>query len=122
MRSVQFTKTIAFRVSAETETELGAIAERLGLSLGELARKLVLEGAGRAAEMPAARRHVFHPQELRAILGELGRHGSLLNQIARVLNSSGPTKEALDALSRVQCEYADAVSVLRRVLGVPRPR
>lgn len=122
MRSVQFTKTIAFRVSAETENELAAIAERLGLSLGELARKLVLEGVGRAAELPAARRHVANPQELRAILGELGRHGSVLNQIARVLNFSGPTKEALVALARIQGEYTDAVSVLRRVLGVPRPR
>lgn len=122
MRSVQFTKTVAFRVSADTEKELAAVAERLGLSLGELARKLVLEGVGRAAEMPAMRRHVSNPQELRAILGELGRHGSLLNQIARVLNFSGPTKEALDALARIQGEYADAVSVLRRVLGVPRPR
>jgi antitoxin component of RelBE/YafQ-DinJ toxin-antitoxin module len=122
MRSVQFTKTVAFRVSADTEKELAAVAERLGLSLGELARKLVLEGVGRAAEMPAMRRHVSNPQELRAILGELGRQGSLLNQIARVLNFSGPTKEALDALARIQGEYADAVSVLRRVLGVPRPR
>lgn len=122
MRSVQFTKTIAFRVSAETERELASIAEQSGLSLGELARKLVLEGAGRAADIPAARRHVSHPQELRAILGELGRHGSLLNQIARVLNFSGPTKEALDALARMQDEYLDAVSVLRRVLGVPRSR
>lgn len=122
MRSVQFTKTVAFRVSADTEKELAAVAERLGLSLGELARKLVLEGVGRAAEMPAMRRHVSNPQELRAILGELGRHGSLLNQIARGLNFSGPTKEALDALARIQGEYADAVSVLRRVLGVPRPR
>ena len=122
MRSVQFTKTIAFRVSAETESEIAAIAEQLGLSLGELARKLVLEGVGRAAELPASRRHVANPQELRAILGELGRHGSVLNQIARVLNFSGPTKEALVALARIQGEYTDAVSVLRRVLGVPRPR
>lgn len=122
MRSVQFTKTIAFRVSAETEKELVAVAGQLGLTLGELARKLVLDGVGRAAETPAAKRHVSNPSELRAILGELGRHGSLLNQIARVLNFSGPTKEALDALARIQGEYTDAVSVLRRVLGVPRPR
>lgn len=122
MRSVQFTKTIAFRVSAETERELASIAEQSELSLGELARKLVLEGAGRAAEMPAMRRHVSNPQELRAILGELGRHGSLLNQIARVLNFSGPTKEALDTFDRIHGEYVDALSVLRRILGVPRPR
>ena len=122
MRSVQFTKTIAFRVSAETEEELAAIAAQSGVSLGELARKLVLEGIGRGAETPAARRHVANPSELRAILGELGRHGSLLNQIARVLNFSGPTKEALEALVRIQGEYLETVSVLRRVLGVPRPR
>lgn len=122
MRSVQFTKTIAFRVSAETEEELAAIAAQSGVSLGELARKLVLEGIGRGAETPAARRHVANPSELRAILGELGRHGSLLNQIARVLNFSGPTKEALEALVRIQGEYLEAVSVLRRVLGLPRPR
>ena len=122
MRSVQFAKTISFRVSAEVERELAAAAALAGSSPGELARKLVLGGVGRGVEAPPARRRIANPEELRAILGELGRHGSLLNQIARVLNTSGPDRDAHKALEEMRGAYTEAISMMRQALGVPRPR
>lgn len=118
MRDIKFTKSIAFRISSQTEQELAAIAACNGISIGELARELVLGGIGRAAEAPAPRRHVPNADALRDILGQLGRHGASLNQIAKAMNTRGATPEAQASLARMTIAYMAAVDALRTTLGI----
>ena len=81
--------------AAEYET-LATAAEQAGLPVGAYIRSLVLGAPG-----PRSRRRPFADQEaLARLLGELGRIGSNVNQLARVANSGGslPAEPRLAAI------------------------
>ncbi|MFA6965610.1 MULTISPECIES: hypothetical protein [Bosea] len=118
MRTTKFPEAIAFRVATETAQQLDEIAKARGISRGELARSIVLQGAGVVADVPPPRRVVPNADILRDLLGQLGRHGSLLNQIARAMNSGHPSVDAEAALARMSAGYTGALEALRKVLGV----
>ena len=118
MRTTKFPEAIAFRVATETAQQLDEIAKVRGVSRGELARDLVVQGAGVVADVPPPRRSVPNADALRDLLGQLGRHGSLLNQIARAMNGGGPSAEAQAALARMSNGYSEALEAVRRALGV----
>jgi hypothetical protein len=76
---------IGFRATAAERAELDALAERAGLSLSSYVRGCALS----APTTRAVRRPTVERAALSQILAQLGKCGSNLNQIARVLNSGG---------------------------------
>jgi hypothetical protein len=94
---------IGFRATAAERAELDALAERAGLSLSSYVRGCALS----APTTRAVRRPTVERAALSQILAQLGKCGSNLNQIARVLNSGGD--EPYD--------IADAVAEFRAACG-----
>lgn len=96
--SEHLTKTTTFRLSPEEFDRLRAIAETRGYGPSAFARKEVLAALG-ASVRP---RRLPQPDAvlLAKVLGELGRIGSLANQITRVANATGciGSAAAVDAL------------------------
>ena len=89
-------KFIAVRVTVEDRAKIADAAGEAGLSIGAFLRSLALGSAGaRAVKRPRAER-----VELARLLGELGKLGSNVNQIAKAFNSTGriPTPPELPAM------------------------
>jgi hypothetical protein len=79
----QRTGVIGFRATPAERAALDAAADRVGLSLGSYIRARALaEPTTRATRRPPVDRTA-----LAQLLGQIGRVGSNLNQIARSLNS-----------------------------------
>ena len=96
---------------AEYET-LATAAERAGLPVGAYIRRLVLGAPG-----PRARRRPRADQEaLARLLGELGRIGSNVNQLARVANTNGSTP-AEQRLAAILAELATVRDEVMKALG-----
>jgi hypothetical protein len=102
---------ITFRVAAHEYSEIEAKAERIGVSLGAFIRVSVLE----APTTRAVRRPPVEKAALAQLLGQIGRVGGNLHQIARHLNfgnveAAADLPEALEDLRAMK-------AVLMRALG-----
>lgn len=115
----EFSETVATKVSSATSDALTACAAEFGVTRGELVRRAIQALLGEAVPelQPAA--PVFDPSELRRLMAELGRHGSLLNQIARTMNIGGATPAAQASLIAIEAEYRRVLEAIRAVLKVP---
>jgi hypothetical protein len=77
-------RTILLRCSEHERAAIKAVADEAGLSVGALLRLLALGDAGpRAVRKPPIER-----AELARILGQLGKIGSNVNQIAKAVNTT----------------------------------
>jgi hypothetical protein len=76
-------KIIASRCLDEEFTAIAAKADKAGLAVGAFMRAAALGDAG----LRAQRRPPADHKALRQIIGQLGRIGNNINQIARALNS-----------------------------------
>ncbi len=74
---------LTLRLSADERAAIDASAERSGLAIGSYAREVLLE----APSPRAVRRPPIERRELGRLLGELGKVGSNLNQIAKSLHT-----------------------------------
>lgn len=83
----RLTRTTTFRLSDDEAEALRAAAEARGLGPSAFVRVLVLQGIGHKPSRTRARRTEF-AKSLQAVLGELGRIGSNVNQIAKVANAT----------------------------------
>jgi hypothetical protein len=105
-------KFIAVRVTVEDRAKIADAASEAGLSIGAFLRSLALGSVGaRAVKRPRAER-----VELARLLGELGKVGSNVNQIAKALNSIGriPAPPELPAM---QTDIAVIRAALMTALG-----
>jgi hypothetical protein len=97
------TAHITIRLTPDERTAIDESAQRAGLTAGSYARSILL-----AAPTPRqVRRPPVERRELARLLGEVGRVGNNLNQIARALNSGaepddGALAEALAGLQPVR--------------------
>jgi hypothetical protein len=78
----QRTASILVRLTAEERAAIEAAASRAGLTLASYARGQMLGGP----QPRAARRPPVETRQLARILGELGKIGSNINQLARAGN------------------------------------
>lgn len=108
----QRTGIIGFRATAAERAEIEAAAERVGLSLGSYIRACTLaKPATRATRRPPVERAA-----LAQLLAQLGKCGSNLNQIARVLNSGGDEPEGIPAaIGDFRAACADIMRTLGKV-------
>ena len=100
----QFPFVLAFRIDADGKEELELAAAARGVPAGVLARVLVKKGLQSEMRTPSVRRAIANGCELRKLLGEVGKIGSNLNQIARVLNSPAALPTKLDALRGIETQ------------------
>lgn len=77
-------RIIPVRCTEHERVAIKAVAEEAGLSVGAFLRLLALGDAG----LRAVRKPPVEKAELARILGQLGKIGSNVNQIARAVNST----------------------------------
>jgi hypothetical protein len=107
----QRTRRISVRLTAEEFNAVAQKADTAGLGTAALLRSAALGSAGpRAVRRPPA-----DHRALRQILGELGRVGNNLNQIARALNRG--RDEDYAALEAALHAYAEMRTALLEALG-----
>jgi hypothetical protein len=90
------TNHLKLRLTDDERSTLDAAAERAGLSLSGWARSTLLN----APPVRQARRPPIERAELHLLLSQLGKLGSNVNQIARVLNGGGEAEPPALAGSR----------------------
>lgn len=114
------TTLLAFRLPAEQLERLRAVASAHALTANEFARRATLREIGVSEHSPPVAIRLANGEEIRKAMGEFGRQGSNLNQIARALNA-GQT-DALVALTQMTDAYLEALSAIRRaILGEVKP-
>ncbi len=84
-------RIVPFRVSDDEHAELTRLADRAGLSVGSYVRSRSLE----KPTTRAIRRPVVEVEVLKGLLGQVGKIGSNLNQLAKGVNQ-GATPLAAD--------------------------
>jgi hypothetical protein len=105
-------KFIGVRVTLEDRAKIASDAGEAGYKIGGYLRALALGSAGpRALRRPLAEREV-----LAKILGETGKLGSNVNQIAKAFNSVGavPTMQEITAM---RADIAAMRAALMEALG-----
>lgn len=110
----QRTKLVQFRCTVEERTKGERRADMAGLAVGAFARAAFLgetEAGPRAQRRPPA-----DHQALRQILGQLGKIGSNINQIARKLNAD--EQVAVPELRKALAAYLDLRNVIFDALGM----
>lgn len=106
----QRTHLVQIRCTAAEHAQLQEAAERAGLTIGAFVRQRCLGSAGpRAVRRPPVERAA-----LAQLLAQLGKCGSNLNQIARVLNSGGDTPSDITAAID---DFRAAVGDIMQVMG-----
>lgn len=98
----QRTEAIYARVTPDEKTAFLARADRAGMAAAAFARVALIGEAGPRAQ----RRMPADAAALRQVLGQLGKTGSNLNQIARYLHTGGDTHTVLP-------DIQEALSTLR---------
>ena len=99
------------RLTATERSTLDEAAERAGLSLAGYARSVLLA----AEPLRQSRRPPATKAELAVILGQLGKVGSNLNQLARASNSE--TVIAADELAHASAAILDMRTAIMAALG-----
>lgn len=108
--SRQQTKMVSFRVLPKAHKNLLHEAEQKNLSVGALIKKRVF-GKGAKAMKTSPRKPLADLEELRKILGQLGKIGSNVNQIAKHLNQGN---NSID--SHVHKNIQEDLNLTRRAL------
>jgi hypothetical protein len=103
---------IAVRCNAAEYETITTKAEKAGLSVGAYLRTIATGAAGPRA----IRRQPVEREELARLLGELGKLGSNVNQIARVVNTTGD-KRADHDLTAIAGDVQVMRSALMKALG-----
>lgn len=104
---------VSIRLDGEERARALELADKSGLALGAFARAAMFGATGlRAKRRPTADR-----EALLRVLGELGRVGNNVNQIAHRLNA-GQQADA-DEVRRACREVVAAMDLVREALGQP---
>lgn len=99
-------RILTVRLSADERAAIDDAADKAGLALGSYARQALL-GAPAPRQV---RRPVVERRELARLLGELGKIGGNLNQLAKAANSGVVVYEGeIEAANRALIEMRDAV-------------
>jgi hypothetical protein len=106
------TKLIHLRCTDHERAAIKAVAEEAGFSVGAFLRLLALGDAGpRAVRRPPAER-----AELARILGELGKIGSNVNQIAKAIHTTR-NLPSWSELAEIKADIARMCAAVLKALG-----
>jgi Bacterial mobilisation protein (MobC) len=113
----QRSETVTVRLTKDERATLDALASRSGLTAGAFMRAAAFGDAGPRAQRRPPVDHVA----LRQLLGESGRVGNNLNQIARILNTGGSAD--IPELTAACAAYLDiSAGILAALAMQPRER
>ena len=105
-------KCMTVRVTVKDRSKIADAAGKAGLTVGEFVRTATLgRKPPRAVKLPLIDR-----QQLVRLLGELGKVGSNVNQIAKAFNSVSAVPEA-QALTAMRADLAAMRSAVMAALG-----
>lgn len=115
----RFPVSMAFRLEDEVAKKVRATADAYGLPPAEWARKVVTEAVQKEFVRRPIRLRVLHGELLREYLGQLGRVGNNLNQVARSLNAGDRSANAVieQELRALRQQYEVLVSSILDALG-----
>ncbi len=114
----RYPRSFSFRLTEADGDRLDGVAAAEGTTSGEWARRVVSTSLSVAYERRALRRRVANADLLRALLGELGRLGNNLNQIAAKLNAGmGADDRILQQVSGIRAELKVLVQKITTALG-----
>jgi hypothetical protein len=102
-----------FRASDAERAEIEAAAERTGLAVGAYVRSRVLE----KPTTRATRRPPVERAALAQLLGQIGKIGSNLNQIARSENRGRESEWMEDALRQALREWGEMRDAVMQAMG-----
>lgn len=105
-------RPVSFRLPPGDRAKLMEVAAAQGLTAGQLARKIVARDLGVQARLNHVRRAVANADLLRRFLGELGRVGNNLNQIAARLNAGEAQAEAVRDLASLRQALEKALAAV----------
>jgi hypothetical protein len=110
----QRTRFVNVRLTPDEHAAMEAAAERAGQSVASYVRQQCIGTPGpRAVPRPPVERAA-----LAQLLAQLGKCGSNLNQIARVLNSGGDEPDGIpDAIADFRATCGDIMRALGRSFG-----
>lgn len=109
----QRTDTIYARVTPAEKAAFLSRADKAGMTAAAFTRAALIGEAGPRAQ----RRMPADATALRQVLGQLGKTGSNLNQIARYLHTGGDTHTVLPDIQEALADLAHLRSVIYDVLG-----
>lgn len=104
--------TVTVRLTADERARLEELSSRSGLAAGAFMRAATFGNPGPRAQRRPPADHVA----LRQLLGELGRVGNNINQIARAMNNGDPPdvpelREALQAYLQLRDSIFDSLGM-----------
>ena len=103
-------RVVPFRVSPEEYSELASLADRAGLTLGSYVRSRALE----TPTTRARRKPAIEQVAVSKLIGELGKVGNNLNQLAKKANAGNLlTQEVLAALAVIHELGSSAKQLMR---------
>lgn len=105
-------RPVSFRLPPGDRAKLMEVAAAQGLTAGQFARKIVARDLGLQARLNHVRRAVANADLLRRLLGELGRVGNNLNQIAARLNAGEAQAEAARDLAPLRKALEEALAAV----------
>lgn len=114
-------RPFVFRIAKEEAVKLVAVADALGLTPGQLARRIIEREIDLLARTATVRRRVANADLLRRSLGQLGLVGNNINQIAAHQNSGKPLPWRADELERIRLDLDTAIMAIMGALGRGRP-
>jgi plasmid stability protein len=116
MKINNFPHALAFRLDDATLDKVSVAAAAHGETIGAFARRVVCTAVDAAVAPPRVKGAIANADVIRQLTGELGRHGSLLNQIARSLHMKSDP-QATAALTGMQHSYELTLKSLRLALA-----
>ena len=114
-------RPFVFRVATEEAEKLVKVAAAMGVTPGQLARRIIEREIGLIARTATVRRRVANADLLGQALGQLGWVGNNINQVAAHLNGGRPLPWRQDELERMRLDLATALSAVMAALGRGRP-
>ncbi len=109
-------RPFVFRIATEEAVKLVSIANAMGLTPGQLARRIIEREVGLQAQTATVRRRVANAELLRQGLGQLGLVGNNVNQIAAHLNRGKPMPWHKDELERIRLDLDAAIAAIMAAL------
>ena len=116
-RPIQFPAIVATRVDQATADALGLAAAERGIRLGDLARDILMRGAGASTPVALRRRFVPNADELARIDASLGHISGNLQRLFTLAQTAGYDPAGIENLRR---EMMGARAEIRSIVGGPR--
>lgn len=110
-------RPFVFRVATEEAEKLVKVAAAMGLTPGQMARRIIEREIGLIARTATVRRRVANADLLRQGLGQLGGVGNNINQVAARLNGGRSLPWGPDELERMRLDLDTALDAIMAALG-----